>query len=38
MSQVDFGTNPETVRYNYLDMYEGVHVDVTYTNLMKIQI
>ena len=24
-SDVDFGTNPETVRSNYLDMYEGVH-------------
>ena len=29
---VDFGTNPETMRSNYLDMYEGVHAEVVYTN------
>ena len=29
---VDFGINPETMKSNYLDMYEGVHVDVLYTN------
>ena len=29
---VDFGSNPETVRSNYLDMYEGVHADVIYSN------
>ena len=29
---VDFSTNPETMRSNYLDMYEGVHADVIYTN------
>ena len=30
---VDFGHNPETVRSNYLDMYEGVHTDVIYINI-----
>ena len=29
---VDFGSNPETMRSNYLDMYEGVHTDVIYNN------
>ena len=29
---VDFGSNPETMKSNYLDMYEGVHTDVVYTN------
>ena len=29
---VDFGTNPETMRSNYLDMYEGAHADMVYTN------
>ena len=32
MLDVDFGSNPETVRSNYLDMYNGVHADVVYTN------
>ena len=27
----DFGTNPETMRTNYLDMYDGVHTEVWYT-------
>ena len=27
-----FGSNPETMRSNYLDMYEGVYADVNYTN------
>ena len=31
-SDVDFGTNPETMRSNCLDMYEGVHAEVVYTN------
>ena len=29
---VDFCSNPETMRSNYLDMYDGVHTDVVYTN------
>ena len=29
---VDFGSNPETMRSNYLDMYDGEHTDVVYTN------
>ena len=29
---VNFGINPETMRSNYLDMYEGVHADMVYTN------
>ena len=32
MLDVDFGSNPETMRSNYLDMYEGVQADVVYTN------
>ena len=32
MSDVDFGTHSETMRSNYLDMYEGVHAKVMYTN------
>ena len=28
---VDFGSNPEIMRSNYLDMYEGVYTDVVYT-------
>ena len=32
MLDVDFGTNPETMRSNHLDMYEGVHTEVVYTN------
>ena len=29
---VDFGSSSETMRSNYLDMYEGVHADVIYTD------
>ena len=29
---VDFGRNPDTMKSNYSDMYEGVHADVIYTN------
>ena len=29
---VDFGSNPETMSSNHLDMYDGVHADVVYTN------
>ena len=29
---VDFGISPETMKSNYLDMYEGVHTDMVYTN------
>ena len=29
---VDFGSNPERMRSSYLDMYEGVHTDMVYTN------
>ena len=29
---VDFGINPETMKSNYLDMYEGVHTEMEYTN------
>ena len=32
MLDVDFGSNPETMKSNYLDMYDGVHADVVYTN------
>ena len=28
----DIGINPETMKSNYLDMYEGVHADMVYTN------
>ena len=35
MLDVDFGTNLGTMRSNYLDMYEGVHGDVIYTNRFK---
>ena len=30
--EVDFGTNPETLKSNYLDMYERVHTEMVYTN------
>ena len=30
--EVDFGINPETLKSNYLDMYEGVHTEMVYTN------
>ena len=29
---VDFGSNPETMRSNYLDMYEEVYIDIVYIN------
>ena len=29
---IDFGINPETLKSNYLDMYEGVHAEMIYTN------
>ena len=29
---VDFGINPEMLKSNYLDMSEGVHAEMTYTN------
>ena len=30
--EVDFGINPETLRSNHLYMYEGVHIEMVYTN------
>ena len=30
--RLDFGSNPETMRSNSLDMYDGVHADVVYSN------
>ena len=30
--EVDFGINPEMLKSNYLDMYEGVHAEMVYTN------
>ena len=30
--EVDFGINLETWKSNYLDMYEGVHIEMVYTN------
>ena len=30
--EVDFGNNPETLKSNYLDMYERVHTEMVYTN------
>ena len=30
MLDVDFGINPETVKSNSLDMYEGVHTGMLY--------
>ena len=29
---IDFGINPETLKSNYLDMYEGIHTEMIYTN------
>ena len=29
--EVDFGINPETLKSNYLDRYEGVHAKMVYT-------
>ena len=31
--EVDFGINPETLKSNYIDMYEGVHAEMVYTNM-----
>ena len=28
---MDFGINPNILKTNYLDMYEGVHADVVYS-------
>ena len=28
----DFGINPETLKSNYLDMYEGIYAQMIYTN------
>ena len=28
---MDFGDNPDLLKTNYLDMYEGVHVDIVYS-------
>ena len=30
--EVDFCINPETMKSDYLDLYEGVHADIVYTN------
>ena len=30
--EADFGISPETLKSNYLDMYEGVHTEMVYTN------
>ena len=30
--EVDFGINPEMLKSNYLDMYEGLHAEMVYTN------
>ena len=29
---IEFGINPGTLRTNYLDLYEDVHVEMVYTN------
>ena len=29
---IDFGVNPETLKTNYLDLYEDVHAEMVYTN------
>ena len=29
---IDFGINPETLKSNYLNMYEGVYVEMIHTN------
>ena len=31
-SDVDFGNNQETMKSNYLDMYEGVYANMVYIN------
>ena len=32
MLDMDFGDNPNLLKTNYLDMYEGVHADMVYSN------
>ena len=32
MLELDFGTNQETLKSNFLDMYEGVHLEIVSTN------
>ena len=32
MLDIDFGDNPNMLKTNYLDMYEGVHADMVYSN------
>ena len=29
---IDFGINSETLKTKYLDLYEGMYVDMVYTN------
>ena len=29
---IDFGVNPETLKLNYLDLYEDIHAEMVYTN------
>ena len=29
---IDFGVNPETLKTNYLDLYEDVYAEMVYTN------
>ena len=29
---IDFGVNPETLKINYLDLYEDIHAEMVYTN------
>ena len=31
MLDMDFGDNPDSLKTNYLDMYEGVHADIVYS-------
>ena len=31
MLDMDFGDNTDLLKTNYLDMYEGVHIDVVYS-------
>ena len=30
--EVDFGINPEMLKSNYIDMYEGIHTEIIYTH------
>ena len=32
MLDVDFDINPETMKSNYLDMYEGVYTEMVHSN------